>query len=91
MEIPAPPARGSRIIKLISAFAMLISLLFVWSHVVMWQNPIRHIMSINIVGYTYPLLVVLVAFPVGSLTIEFFRLLGRAIALLSRQLKNLFL
>jgi uncharacterized membrane protein len=62
MEIPAPPARGSRIIKLISAFAMLISLLFVLSQVVMWQNSIRHIMSMDTVGYTYPFLVVLVAF-----------------------------
>lgn len=88
MEIPAPPARGSRIIKLISAFAMLISLLFVLSQVVMWQNSIRHIMSMDTVGYTYPFLVVLVAFPVGFLTIEFFRLLGRAVALLSRQLKK---
>ncbi|MDG2045629.1 MAG: alpha/beta-hydrolase family protein [Halioglobus sp.] len=88
MEVPALPARGSRVIKLISASAMLISLLFVLSHVVMWQNSIHHIMSMDTVDDTYSLFVVLVAFPVGFLTIEFFRLLGQAITLLSRQLKK---
>jgi uncharacterized membrane protein len=88
LEIPSVPVGVSRIVKLISAFVMLVSALFVLSHVVKWQNSIHEIMSMAPVGYGYPFLVVIVALLIGILIFEFFNLIGCTISLISRQINR---